>query len=350
MCTADVTGIYLTWDVDQEFLAEQREHLNSFVVRGGRVVVNGHVQRIFLDGLTRWRKLEFRNPSDLALTRVTEHPVWAGSDPKAFLYNTGRRGPVPFAELERIGVAGFYGRGCYLDLPDGAKVVHTIGRTRAPIDYENPLGAGRVLVHGGNDLLQSRHHRLAAANHPMAGSTMTRAATVAFLHGGSHAQLATLADPALEPYRIRPVHVRTGDLDDIRDVDVLVVADRLRADLLTRWTEAITDRLGGGATVIVFGENKSGDWLPGVREDSRPTVFWWWRTGEDHRLRQRSPDHPAWDYLSEHGAAEWCGEPGRPAHRGRRVRRFDPVRRRDHHCGAAARHHDGLRSAPVSTC
>ena len=129
---------------------------------------------------------------------------------------------------------------------------------------------------------------------------MTRAATVAFLHGGSHAQLATLADPALEPYRIRPVQVRTGDLDDIRDVDVLVVADRLRPDLLTRWTDTITDCLGRGATVVVFGENNSGDWLPGVREVSRPTVFWWWRTGEDHRLRLRSPDHPAWDYFSEH--------------------------------------------------
>jgi hypothetical protein len=61
---------------------------------------------------------------------------------------------VEYAELERIGVAGFYGRGCSRDLPDGARVVHTIGRTRAPIDYEYPLGAGRVLVHGGNDLLQ----------------------------------------------------------------------------------------------------------------------------------------------------------------------------------------------------
>ncbi|MGW1742003.1 hypothetical protein ACWCPQ_24720 [Nocardia sp. NPDC001965] len=153
-CTAEVTGIYLTGDVDQEYLAGQRPLLDAFVTRGGRVVVNGHVQRLFLDGLTKWRKLEFRNPSDLALTRVTEHPVWAGTDPRAFLYNTGTPGPVPFAELERIGVAGFYGRGCYLDLPEGARVVHTIGRTRAPIDYDYPLGAGRVLVHGGNDLAQ----------------------------------------------------------------------------------------------------------------------------------------------------------------------------------------------------
>lgn len=153
-CTGEVTGVYLTGDVDQEYLLEQRPLLDAFVLRGGRVVVNGHVQRLFLEGLTTWRKLEFRDPSDLALTRVTDHPVWAGTDPRSFLYNTGTRGPVPFAVLEQIGVTGFYGRGCYLDLPAGAQVVHTIGRTRAPIDYDYPLGAGRVLVHGGNDLWQ----------------------------------------------------------------------------------------------------------------------------------------------------------------------------------------------------
>jgi len=153
-CTAEVSGIYLAGDVDQEFLTEQRSLLDAFVMRGGRVIVNGHVQRLFLEGLTRWRKLEFRDPRDLALTRVTEHPVWAGIAPKTLLYNMGRRGPVPFAEAERIGVAGFYGRGYYLDLPEGARVVHTIGRTAAPIDYDYPLGAGRILVHGGNDVLQ----------------------------------------------------------------------------------------------------------------------------------------------------------------------------------------------------
>jgi hypothetical protein len=154
VCTAEVTGIHLADDVDQEYLLEQRALLDSFVTRGGRIVINGHVQRIFLAGLTTWRTLDFRNPRDLTLTRVTEHPVWAGIDPKSLLYNTGRPGPVPFEELQRIGVAGFYGRGWYADLPEGARVVHTIGPTRAPIDYDYPLGAGRVLVHGGNDLLQ----------------------------------------------------------------------------------------------------------------------------------------------------------------------------------------------------
>ncbi|MBC7302501.1 MAG: hypothetical protein H5T78_16355 [Nocardia sp.] len=154
VCDDSVTGVYLTGDVDQEYMLEQRPFLDSFVTGGGRVVVNGHVQRIFLDGLSRWRKLDFRNPRDLALTRVNEHPVWAGTDPKSFLYNTGTPGPVPFEELARIGVAGFYGRGWYADLPDDARLVHTLGTINAPIDYDYSLGAGRVLVHGGNDLLQ----------------------------------------------------------------------------------------------------------------------------------------------------------------------------------------------------
>ncbi|WP_328393214.1 hypothetical protein [Nocardia sp. NBC_00416] len=125
------------------------------------------------------------------------------------------------------------------------------------------------------------------------------ASAVVFLHGGSHAQLATLADPALAPYRIRPVHVRTGALDDLAGAEVIVVADRLRPDLLRRWTGAIPAALDHGATVLVFGENSVGQWLPGVREESRPTVFWWWRTGADHRLRTRAPGHPAWEFFAE---------------------------------------------------
>lgn len=163
----ETAGVYLTGDVDQEFLADHRELLSTFVRAGGRIIVNGHVQRVFLDGLTRWRKLDFRSPADLTLTRVADHPVWSGIDPLALLYNSGRRDRVPFDELERIGVAGFYGRGCYLDLPDDAQVVHTIGRTAAPIDYEYPLGDGRVLVHGGNDLLQfASEHRGTARLRP----------------------------------------------------------------------------------------------------------------------------------------------------------------------------------------
>lgn len=152
-CTPDVTGVYLTGDVDQEFLAAHRERFDDEVRRGLRVAVNGHVQRPFLTGLGRWRRAEYRGPADLALTRVTDHPVWEGVPPEALLYNT-RPGRYTPEERERIGVAGFYGRGYHLDLPEGATVVHTLGRINAPIDRVYPLGDGEVLVHAGNDLLQ----------------------------------------------------------------------------------------------------------------------------------------------------------------------------------------------------
>ncbi|MEU4311302.1 hypothetical protein [Nocardia sp. NPDC024068] len=128
--------------------------------------------------------------------------------------------------------------------------------------------------------------------------TADTALDIVFLHGGSHAQLATLADPALAPYRLRPVHIRTGTPADLGTADIVVVSDRLRPDLLIRWADSIHERLHRGATVLLFGENSAGRWFPGSREQSRPTVFWWWRTGEDHRLRPRSPGHPAWQYFS----------------------------------------------------
>jgi hypothetical protein len=121
---------------------------------------------------------------------------------------------------------------------------------------------------------------------------------VAFLHGGSHSRLATLADPALAPYRMRAVHVRTGVPEDIAGSDVVVVADRLRPDLLSGWAAAVKDALERGETVVVFGENHVQDWL-GVPEQPRPTIFWWWRTGEDHRVRLQVPDHPAWGFFSD---------------------------------------------------
>lgn len=118
-------------------------------------------------------------------------------------------------------------------------------------------------------------------------------ARIAMLHCGSHAQLATLADPALEPFGIVPVHARSGSAADLADADVVVVADRIRTDLLTPWADALLARARAGATVVVLGENQVGTWLPGAREQVRPTIFWWWRTGEDSRIRRPHTRHPA---------------------------------------------------------
>ncbi|MBC9953326.1 hypothetical protein ICM05_01525 [Leucobacter sp. cx-42] len=149
---SEVTGIIIAGDADQVFLAEQQQLLDGFVERGGRVLVNGHVQRPFLTGLATWCKLAFAGPRDLRLTRLNDHPVWEGADPDLFLFSTGEPGPQSLERLREIGVAGFYGRGYPAWLPEHAMIIHGLGELLAPIDYEYPLGAGRVLVHCGNDL------------------------------------------------------------------------------------------------------------------------------------------------------------------------------------------------------
>lgn len=153
---ASVAGIQFTGAVDQVFLARHRDLWDGFVRGGGRVIVNGHVVKPFLTGLATWRRLVYRGPRDLTITSLAAHQVWAGVDPDDLLFRTGVPGVHTPDELRRIGVAGSYGRGYHLDLPADALPVNGIGPLRAVIDYEYTLGAGRVLVHGGLDLLAMR--------------------------------------------------------------------------------------------------------------------------------------------------------------------------------------------------
>ncbi|AGF72309.1 hypothetical protein [Corynebacterium halotolerans] len=150
-------GVIITGDVDQLHLLGHRGLLNDFVRHGGRVLINGHVQRPFLESLGTWRRLDYRGPDDLALTRLVDHPVWRGVDLLRLQFTLGagrapEEGLADEAQLRSEGVAGFYGRGYLLPLPEGARVINGLGPLRAPIDVEYPLGNGHVLVHCGNDL------------------------------------------------------------------------------------------------------------------------------------------------------------------------------------------------------
>lgn len=149
---AGVTGMLITGMCDQVHLARHSELLEGFVRSGGRIVFNGHVVERFLPGLPKWRRMTYRNPSDLVIRRAADHPIFEGVDMSEVLYRTGVPGTHTPEELAKIGVAGFYGRGYSLDLPEGATVVNTIGQLGGPIDYVFPLGDGEVFVHGGLDL------------------------------------------------------------------------------------------------------------------------------------------------------------------------------------------------------
>ncbi len=145
-------GLVIGGGTDHLLLSRHRDALTAFVRNGGHVLVNGQVVKPFIEGLTPWRKLEFRGPQDVRPHAVEPHPVWEGIDYRDLHYRTGVPGIHTYARLEEIGVAGFYGRGYHLDLPDGARTVTGIGQYRLPLDYSYRLGAGEVLVHGGNDL------------------------------------------------------------------------------------------------------------------------------------------------------------------------------------------------------
>lgn len=145
---------------------------------------------------------------------------------------------------------------------------------------------------------------------------MTR--RIAFVHGGSHAQLATLADPALGIYNLTPVHIRDlarelGDellrvrnakagesaVEVLSEADAILVSDRLRQDLLALAGPALLERFAAGVPGAVFGENRVGSWFPQLVEHERPTIFWWWRTGEPHRKRRVAREHPAQRHFSD---------------------------------------------------
>lgn len=148
-----IAGINISSMCDQVFLARHTERLAEFVRGGGRILFSGHAIELFLPGLVRWRKMEYHGAKDLEIVRLAEHPLWDGIDLRDVLYRTGVPGRHSFEELRQIGVAGFYGRGYHVRLPEGATAINGIGPLKATIDYEYSIGEGRVLVHGGLDLL-----------------------------------------------------------------------------------------------------------------------------------------------------------------------------------------------------
>lgn len=122
---------------------------------------------------------------------------------------------------------------------------------------------------------------------------------IALLHTGTSSQLVTIADPALRPYELRAVYLPDFEPGALDDVDAVIVADRDHPALLREHADEIYAVAERGGLLVVFGENSADSWMPGVAWESRPTNFWWWRTGEDHGMRLRNPDHPIWEYFSE---------------------------------------------------
>lgn len=146
------TGVLVDGGCDQRYLASRGRRLSAWVRAGGRVVANGHPVVRWIDGLPAHRTLDFHTLSDLWLSAMGEHPIWAGIDRKDLLLRTGVPGEHSFEDLQEVGVAGFYAHAYLVDLPDGAVTVTGIGPGRLPVDIAYPLGDGEIVLHIGNDL------------------------------------------------------------------------------------------------------------------------------------------------------------------------------------------------------
>ncbi|MBK5959453.1 hypothetical protein CCR97_14730 [Rhodoplanes elegans] len=129
--------------------------------------------------------------------------------------------------------------------------------------------------------------------------------TVAVLDGGTFYHHETIFGARFRDRFDRVIYAPALAADDLADVLLLIVPDRLNPELLRRHAPLLTDFLGRGRTLVVLGECEAETWVPGVRTAPRPTNFWWWLdpaekpphrfVAPDHELfRHVAPDATVW--------------------------------------------------------
>ena len=133
----DFSALFLSMHSDQRFLATRAAQIEDYLARGGVVVASGHYAYPFLPRMTGFHTVQNYKLNDISIVRLVEHPIWAGLSEHDLTF--------------RRGVAGFYGR-VWHEAPQDALVIHALGQPDRPLDFIYPVGDGRVLFHGGNDL------------------------------------------------------------------------------------------------------------------------------------------------------------------------------------------------------
>lgn len=130
-------GLITTNQLDQIGLMAHQPALEGFLDRGGRWFFSGHMLRVFTQGLRIFQPMIRAKQSELFLTKLSDHPIFAG---------------IAMEDFYKVkGVAGFYGRG-HNPLPQGAQAVTGVGPEAFAIDWDwaRPKG-GRIFSHAGND-------------------------------------------------------------------------------------------------------------------------------------------------------------------------------------------------------
>lgn len=125
-------GLIVAGRTDQHLLAEMKGQFAALIDQGGVVAFSGQLARGWLPGGSSFER--HADSSDTAGTpKLADHPVFVGVEPEdlghSFLYRNGWHRP-----------------------PEGAEVI-AWRADGTPGAYTTRVGAGRILVHSGNNLI-----------------------------------------------------------------------------------------------------------------------------------------------------------------------------------------------------
>jgi hypothetical protein len=122
--------------------------------------------------------------------------------------------------------------------------------------------------------------------------------SLAVLDGGTFYHYEAIYGPRYRAFFDRAIYAPQLAPEDLADIDMLIVADRIDPVVLRRYAGIFADFLGHGGTLVVLGETEAETWAPAVRWSSRPTNFWWWlEKGAVPAQQLAQPDHSLFRHL-----------------------------------------------------
>lgn len=133
-------GLIITNYVDENFMWQHKTILENYLQGGGVIFSFAEMSRSYLPNAPIWQRSPIAiKDRDMILCEPV-HPIFEGIDPYDLNY--------------RRGVKGFFTRGYFADLPEGAEVI-VKDQQDAPIIYVDRTSTnGTLIVGAGTDLYQ----------------------------------------------------------------------------------------------------------------------------------------------------------------------------------------------------
>lgn len=133
-------GIIITNYVDEQFMMDNRKYLENYLAQGGVVFSFAEMSMSWLPNAPIWKRSSIAIKDREIILSEPIHPMFAGVDTYDLNY--------------RRGVKGFFTRGYFEELPEGAEVI-VKDETNAPIIYiDRKSTNGTLIVGSGTDIYQ----------------------------------------------------------------------------------------------------------------------------------------------------------------------------------------------------